>query len=312
MLSQGEGKGFEAWVEEAVSRKRLNEYEVEHHAAAGEDPAYAECFLETVEKPFRITVKKLPALRIHSDWECHCYVDGNSLDYPVWHKAHKSIDWDFIQEERAGRLHKSALKQMTTDDPDLVTLHLDADTLETIGVIEITLRRGGYSADGRKRKPVTSVETGIVHEKTKKFLYTIAGGDSHVDRVETTDYWTFRPYGDGELFYRFVFKYRAGPVLEKLGVKEPAQFNGSECNKSTQKAHFEKAKTRSQAIRVSPEPVARRDPVYIDLTIDEPSFQEQARLRWLEGRVRELAEDNERIRAGGKGIVTAVDLTDVD
>ncbi|WVF65815.1 hypothetical protein IAT40_000552 [Kwoniella sp. CBS 6097] len=292
MLSNGKGKGFEAWVESKDDRVRLNEYQVEHHPARDGKSAYTECFLETIDEPFRIKVTKLASLRIKSDWECSCLIDGKNLSYNIWFERHIAKRWKSVYQEENGQYYKCSLlfsPLSTTDDKSKVTI--DSSAWSTMGSIELVLKKGKYRPSYKLGLHVGSSAQGTADEKAKKFAYTVSTGERElVPNTAVTSY-TFTPSGSGEVFYRFVFKYRPRAVLVQTRIIDEPE--------PEEPARPRKRKHANESA-IALEGEEEEDDV-------KPSLAK--RLKYLEGRVQELNSENKRLRAGGSSANDSIDLT---
>ncbi|WVQ93454.1 hypothetical protein IAU59_000528 [Kwoniella sp. CBS 9459] len=169
MKSEGEGKGFEAWVESRDGRVRLNEYQVEHHPTRDGKSAYTECYLETIDDPIRIKVAKLPTLTLKTDWSCRCSIDGNDLSYSVWLAKFPTHRWKRIYQKDGNQHYICSLQFSplpTTDDATQVTIKPTA--WKDLGSIEITLQRGTWSPSRPHGLNVSDLTEGTADEKSKK------------------------------------------------------------------------------------------------------------------------------------------------
>ncbi|OCF31668.1 hypothetical protein I316_06673 [Kwoniella heveanensis BCC8398] len=247
MLSDGKGEGFEVGlhIDRLSAQDSLeigaeviftrHEYEVKHHPAEDGKSAYTECFLETIHEPIRIAVSKLPTLKINSDWQCRCLIDGHDLSYPVWLKNSPYDRWKSIYEQDGDQYYQCSLQFSpipTTDSVEQVTIKTTA--LENLGNIEISLERGWYIQSIPVGLTVSALTAGVADEKAKKravgvrlwcmlpyivlTLTICSAGDRTVVSNKTRTSYTFLPHTYGETYYRFIFKYRPRIVLQKAHI----------------------------------------------------------------------------------------------
>ncbi|WVQ93462.1 hypothetical protein IAU59_000536 [Kwoniella sp. CBS 9459] len=316
MLSHGKDAGFEAWVEGRDDKKRLNEYQIEHHPAENGDPAYTECFLETIDEPFRIVVDKLPQLRIKSDWDCTCRVDGINLRATVWPKKEPRYARDhIIQSQTKGGNIKSSFRfapLATTDDTAAVTLTSEA--LRAIGTIQIILRRGSYTYSGMGSwAGVAKLQPGIANEKSKKTTDHQAAASGNVRK------YSFSPYsGRGMSTYRFLFKYRPRAELVRTRVIDEPE--PEEVFAASQAGPSKKRKRISNTIDLTLS--GDEDEDELDVKVDvKPELEVDKDIKpniharrngYLEERVQELIAENKRLREAERAKASAVDLTSDD
>ncbi|WVF65837.1 hypothetical protein IAT40_000574 [Kwoniella sp. CBS 6097] len=303
MLSQGKDAGFEAWVEGRDDKKRLNEHQIQHHPAKNGRSAYAECFLETIDDPFRIVVEKLPPLRNKSGWECVRCVDGVDLKQPVWLKEADRIEKDTVyQSSTQAGIIQSALKFAAlpvSDDKTKITLN--AEALQKLGTIEIILERGTCTYAGKGAFDTAILQRGVADEKGRKFAY------SRPPKKKRK--YTFKAYrGNGPSSYRFLFKYRPRAELVRTRIiDEPDEPDDDEP-------------------KAGPSKKRKRISNTIDLTLseDEDELEVKPKLEpnedvkpniharrnnYLEERVQDLIAENKRLREANSANISAVDLT---
>ncbi|WVQ64955.1 uncharacterized protein L199_003125 [Kwoniella botswanensis] len=302
MLSVGNAIGFEAWVEERKDKIRLKEYQVTHHPAKGKESAYTECFLETVDQPFRIQISRLPNLKDHRDIRLSPYIDGNLLLAKAWLKDHKSCQWDHIvqkQEQGKRETIKSSLyftPLPTTDDRTKVTI--SPETLRTLGTIEIVLEVGSYKPTGYEARHTSKLDKkGTIHEKTKKLPYAISAVNGEQYELPRTMHYIFTPAAKGSKLYRFLFKYRPRPALVFLKViDEPAQ-----SHYVSRVSIKRKSSSVGEAIEV------------VDDQEGEPNPSLQAkRVKYLEEQVRRLSSQHSQSLEAARKNDEIIDITSAD
>ncbi|WVF65819.1 hypothetical protein IAT40_000556 [Kwoniella sp. CBS 6097] len=313
MLSEVTGKGFEAWIETKDNKKRLNEYRVKHHPAQDGKSAYTECFLETVDEPFRIKISKLPSIKWKRDWKCRCLIDG-----------HDEEDQYYTTELRFAPLP-------TTDDAAQVTL--DPKAWNTLGSIELALSRGRLVDAGDGGPVVATLTQGTANEKAKKFPYTVKTGDRQALCSSLHSMCRFYEAFPGDIYYRFLFKYRAQAVLVKLHIiDEPVlqqahqsspsvltaveQEEGSLADKAVSQMDAGSSVFRATAVkREKKRP--RLEGLIIDLSPDDEVYKAEKiaaakRMKFLEDQNRALRSENKRLRAGNTSVDEPIDLTSDD
>nr|XP_019012043.1 uncharacterized protein I206_02881 [Kwoniella pini CBS 10737]OCF50824.1 hypothetical protein I206_02881 [Kwoniella pini CBS 10737] len=178
MLAQNHAAGFEAWVEGLDDQKRLNEYQIEHHPATEDKSSYTECFLETIDEPFKIMVNKPVKHNRNTEFRSTTKVDGHVLESFVWLKGYLTLWWDEVLEQEGGKTYTSKLKfapTLTTDDPNQVTI--DKAALSTLGTIEIILEKGKFAPSRMGNAQTTKIQAGVAHEESKKFSYSVTTTD---------------------------------------------------------------------------------------------------------------------------------------
>ncbi|WWD05693.1 hypothetical protein V865_003774 [Kwoniella europaea PYCC6329] len=318
MLGESTGAAFEAWVGDKETGERLNEYQIEHHPAEDGQPAWSECFLETIDEPFQIKVVKTDLdsasgrgsrsshRQAKQGISCVCTIDGESLSYSIWFDDSKSHGWTSVYEkdEMDGKVYKASLNFAplpTTDEVDKITI--DDNKLKQLGVIEITIHKGYYMPAGPAGIKCSNIKVGTADEKAKKFSYTV--GTSNREEVRETDKvrtsYTFYPYHPLVKDYRFVFKYRPRAMLVHSGIINeppplPQRLSGPPRNNSKRKRNSE----HSEVTLISDDENEGRD-VKPDL--------ERKRVKYLEDQVKKLSSELNNLKKGGKSKVDAVDLT---
>ncbi|KAK8861604.1 hypothetical protein IAR55_002427 [Kwoniella newhampshirensis] len=302
MHSHGREAGFEAWVESRQGKKRL----VTQKPGTETDPPYAQCFLETIDEAFAITVNKSEARHPHSDWQLQIYVDGRRLENFAWLKPSKTLMCDSIHTERDGRTYQSELlftPLATTDDPTSVTL--DAEKGKELGSIVITLERGTMVPSGFHRIPVTNIEPLIGDEKAKKMAYTVKSRELQAVPDVVTPTCHFIPCRNGGIFYKFVFNYRPRAVLVRMGLIdepepeiEPAPASALVVIAPRRKRKILHVVDLSDEESEDGEQDARR-------RIEVKKEKKQKRIEYLE---EQLLKANERLRRQS-GASTPIDLT---
>ncbi|WRT65738.1 uncharacterized protein IL334_002686 [Kwoniella shivajii] len=237
MLSEGKAAGLEAWVEGMDSKNKLNEYQIRHHDAIGDEPPYTECFLETTDESFAIQVRKLHTFSDTTDLHSEAYIDGNPIGsgYGV-RIGVKHFKWDKLLIREDDQYHKINFKFCplpTTDDPLKVTI--DPTAIKRLGTIEITFWPGFCHHDGLHAEAVTKLTSGIAHEGLKKYLSTrnlsmtpdgLYRGANKIacEQPRVVGYRFSKLDKENSPSYRFVFKYRPRPVLVLMRIiDEPEQ-----------------------------------------------------------------------------------------
>ncbi|WVF65818.1 hypothetical protein IAT40_000555 [Kwoniella sp. CBS 6097] len=291
MIGLGNGEGFEAVVENKTTSESLNEHQIQHHPAQDGKSAYTECYLETIDEPFRIKISKLPTMDLVTDWHCRCTIDGHDLDYPIWYNSVPFHDWDKVYQDEGGQVYSSDLifaPLPTTDDKDEITF--DPLAWNTLGSIELVLRRGAFTPSAMAKPFVASLTQGTADEKAKKFAYTVGH--------------------PGETYYRFIFKYRPRAVLiqhhiiEEPEVKEPPpllrQRKRARTSVDTLQGQTKEDETDIDGDNSDDDESDESGDVKPDVT---------KRMRLLEEQVRNLRSENERLRAGDSSFDEPIDLT---
>ncbi|WVW80182.1 hypothetical protein I302_102159 [Kwoniella bestiolae CBS 10118] len=209
------------------------EHQISSYPSSEQDPARTECFLETIDQPYAICIKKLPDLAYKGDWRCHTFIDGFS---PL----------------------------LTTDEKENITLTLD--NLKDLATIVIKLTPGTWkpSPNVQRRKGV-ELNAKVGDEKAKnltdsKEVYAGPTPHSHFYSAQS------------EVFYQFTFDYRSRVKLKlKRVIEEPEEEDAiggklstdgpstpAESSNSSQKKVIPKAKF-ADAIDLSEDP-PRRSP----------------------------------------------------
>ncbi|WWC96914.1 hypothetical protein V866_003789 [Kwoniella sp. B9012] len=301
MLSEGKAVGFEAWVESKNDKIRLNEHQVTYHPQEGEGLAYSECFLETIDQPFRIKICRLPILKDRRDIQLKLYIDGNLLKTQAWQDHKPTCEWDRIilqQEQGTAQTVQSLLRftpHPSTDDPDEVTI--TSDDMQTLGTIEIIMKVGSYSpACYRSSTPSTMKDIGVVNEKERKLPYSTSATDCHKYEVKPSRHYKFTPASEGSKLYRFLFKYRPRPALILLGlIREPAR--SPSLPRASLKRKFSPVK----------------DAVHLeDHQESPPSSQQAKRIRYLEDQVQRLSSQQSQTLEAARKNDEIIDLTSID
>ncbi|WVQ64948.1 uncharacterized protein L199_003118 [Kwoniella botswanensis] len=315
MLGESTGAAFEAWVGDKATGERLNEYQIEHHPAEDGQPAWSECFLETIDEPFRIEVVKMGLdsasgrgsrsshRQAKQGISCVCTFDGESLSYSIWFDDSKSHGWSGVYEkdEMDGKVYKACLNFAplpTTDEVDKITI--DDNKLKQLGVIEIMIHKGYYMPAGPSGIKCTNIKVGTADEKAKK----TSNREEVYDTYKARTSYTFYPYHPLVKDYRFVFKYRPRAMLVHSGIiNEPPPpppltqwLSGPHRSNSKRKRNFE----HSEVTLISDDEIVGRD-VKPDL--------ERKRVKYLEDQVKKLSSELNNLKKGGKSKVDAVDLT---
>ncbi|WWC87920.1 uncharacterized protein L201_002820 [Kwoniella dendrophila CBS 6074] len=222
MHSQGICGGFEAWVESEDEQERLNEYQVLHIPADTEHPARSQCYLETIDKPYAICVKKSSCLSYKGDWSCDISIDGVCLvDIGVWCEAETEYRVEDVINSIDGKLHKSFLKfspQLTTDKPEEITLTTE-DT-QSLATIVISLTPGTWVRAGSEPCEPTALQAKVADEKAKKFAHTTSLVNPQELTCSVADAYSFEPSSNGESFYQFTFNYRSRVKLKMMNIIE--------------------------------------------------------------------------------------------
>ncbi|WWC60360.1 uncharacterized protein I303_102931 [Kwoniella dejecticola CBS 10117] len=321
MLAPNSEAGFEAWVGRKDSPERLSEYQITHHLSTHEQPAYSECYLETIDEPFEIRISKRHVARgnhvqkkfgknAHMGYRAECRVDGISLSYSCWKERYKDKCWNqVIERDEDGKSYSSSLKfapLQTTDDPDQVTI--DANKLQNLGLIEITLTRGYWVEqarnDARGQGKPKKWKNDVADEKMKK----------------TTDRREIENQGHRHSYnfvpstpvpeYKFVFKYRPRAALMIAGIiDEPPP-------PSPEPARKRQTKRKRGSLFIDPS-VEREDDddneddVDVDVDVKPKVKIEGKRVKYLEDQVRMLSSELHNVRNGAKGTSKGhpVDLT---
>ncbi|KAK6907391.1 hypothetical protein I203_101385 [Kwoniella mangroviensis CBS 8507] len=301
MLSEGKAVGFEAWVESKDDKIRLNEHQVTYHPPEGEGLAYSQCFLETIDQPFRIKLCRLPTLKDRRDIQLKLYIDGNLLKTQAWRDHRPTCEWDriiFQQEQGTAPTIKSLLRftpHPSTHDPDEVTI--TSDDMQTLGTIEIIMKAGSYSpACYRSATPSTMKKIGVVNEKERKLPYSTSATDCEKYEVKPSRHYKLRSAPEGGKLYRFLFKYRPRPALILLGlIHEQAK------SPSPPRASLKR--------KVSP----IKDAVYLeDHQESPPSSQQAKRIRYLEDQLQQLSSQRSQSLETASRNNEIIDLTSVD
>ncbi|WWC68600.1 uncharacterized protein I206_102530 [Kwoniella pini CBS 10737] len=207
MLAQNHAAGFEAWVEGLDDQKRLNEYQIEHHPATEDKSSYTECFLETIDEPFKIMVNKPVKHNRNTEFRSTTKVDGHVLESFVWLKGYLTLWWDEVLEQEGGKTYTSKLKfapTLTTDDPNQVTI--DKAALSTLGTIEIILEKGKFAPSRMGNAQTTKIQAGVAHEESKKFSYSVTTTDRKPYEPQESMHYSFKAEHVGKIFHRFIFK----------------------------------------------------------------------------------------------------------
>ncbi|WRT65739.1 uncharacterized protein IL334_002687 [Kwoniella shivajii] len=294
MLSDGDGAGFEAWVEGKNSKIRLNEHQVRHQAGNDGGPPYTECFLETNDEPFRIKIQKSPSTHGQSDYRCRAYVDGTLLGPSVWRSENESMGWDHIYQKSGGE-HFSVSLQFSPISDEVT---LDLSKMKSIGNIELVLEKGAFRFKRRGRDSITDLVNGTADEKSKKGTIPEKTEESQVD------YYTFIPSKRDKHFYRFVFKYRPRVVLVQTRIIDEPEIEDS----ATAPMIRPKRKRYSGVIDMvdtDEEKVKEEEEEEEDT---KPNIKAK-RIKYLEDQVRLLSSENKQLREGGSSIRDPVDLT---
>ncbi|WVF65838.1 hypothetical protein IAT40_000575 [Kwoniella sp. CBS 6097] len=315
MFSQGKEVGFEAWVEARDDKKRLNVYQMEHHPAKDGQPAYTECFLETIDEPFRIVIEKLPGFRNKLDWQCQCLVDGIDLEDDAWPKETDRVERDHVyhQPQDGSGVLKSSLKfapMQTSDDNEKITVSDEA--LTKYGTIEIILRRIIFTFVGTEEPAVTSLQQGIINEKCAK-----PTEDENVELYDVDSY-TFRyPRGKGKSSYRFLFKYRPRVELIRAKIIAATEADAGLLGPGPSKKRKRQRMWNPIDLTISSDEEERPGvDVYVK-SEQEFDFKEEdikphklaRRNKYLEERNSELLAEVKRLRGAKRGEGPAVDLT---
>ncbi|WVQ93456.1 hypothetical protein IAU59_000530 [Kwoniella sp. CBS 9459] len=298
MIGQGGGLGIEALVENRDTFQPLNEYQIQHYPAKNGEPSYTECFLETIDDPVRIKVKKLPTLVSKgTDRQCRCYVDGVYLNYPFLYSGAETLEWESVYEKEGGKYYECSLRFAplpTTDKLGDVTL--DDSVWKNIGKIELTLRKGKCHLGGDMELWVPTLTQGIADEKAKKFAYTVKTGDRTAVANTTRGFCDFTP--DGGIEHRFIFKYRPRVALVSAHIiDEPEE------ERPIPPARRKRSKTSVETLEGESGDGEEEGDV-------KPNVAK--RMRYLEERVRQLNSDVKRLRAGGSSAEDSIDLTQDD
>ncbi|WWC87921.1 uncharacterized protein L201_002821 [Kwoniella dendrophila CBS 6074] len=309
MLSEGETVGFEAWVEGRDDKIRLNEYQIQHHPAEDGEPAYTECFLETIDKPFRIMIKKLLSKHIKTDTQSIAYIDGNRLGQSVWHCGNEMRSYDKAYVVQSGKSHKVALVFAaldTTDNVDEVTI--SQSELKTLGTIKITLKSGAFYGKRRSYHETTEFVVGKADEKSKKFCMSVGA----TEPVEQTDLscnsYSFEPHKGKKLRrHNFIFKYRPRIALvQRRIIDEPEE------QTPLPESRPPKRKRASTVIDLVDSDVEGEISAVKEEEEEEEDIKPSTtakRVRYLEDQLKKLASENKRLRQGGSRDEDTIDLT---
>ncbi|WWC87918.1 uncharacterized protein L201_002818 [Kwoniella dendrophila CBS 6074] len=219
MLSQGNRKGFEIFIQSEEGENRLKEYKVQH--AKGKFPT-SQCFVEVIPAPFSIHAIKHDDLNItESDWRCVYHIDGQYIAEYALLRESDSNCVDEIYEEEDGELYGRNLQFIpakTTDEPK--NIHAGSKNLDHIGNIQITIFRGVYKEVSVDLYDESKIETCTLDEKQGKMAYTVGATERHLVEVPEVPSFTWTPSKAKNVnFYRFIFKYRTHVELVKLGLK---------------------------------------------------------------------------------------------
>ncbi|WVQ64945.1 uncharacterized protein L199_003115 [Kwoniella botswanensis] len=218
MFSKGSGEGFEAWVESKDKKERLIEHQVCHHLSSADQTPRTECFLETIDQPYIICIKKLPSLVYKGDWKCDIWVDGVHLQsHSIWHSFVEIDRVKEVLEHKGGQFHESSLKfspLLTTSDQENVTL--TQSDIKHLGTIIVQLTPSTWKLVGAGPPQGVKINPKVGDEKAKNLSLT----DS-------------RP---------FTFNYRSRVKLKLMRVIEEAE---NEDQENQQDEDIEKQKERT-------------------------------------------------------------------
>ncbi|OCF57876.1 hypothetical protein L486_03897 [Kwoniella mangroviensis CBS 10435] len=213
MFSKGSEEGFEAWVESKDKRERLIEHQECYHLSSADQSPRTECFLETIDQPYIICIKKLPNLAYKGDWKCDIWVDGSSLKF-------------------------SPL--LTTSDQEDVTL--TQSEIKRLGTIIIQLTPGTWKLVGAGPPQGIKINPKVGDEKAKKFAHTTSLTDSRPVHYTSSNLYRFLPTQPEKISYQFTFKYRSRVKLKLMRVIEEAE---DEDQEDQQDEDIEKQKERT-------------------------------------------------------------------
>ncbi|WVQ64946.1 uncharacterized protein L199_003116 [Kwoniella botswanensis] len=273
MLAQGQAVGLEAWVQGKDDRKRLNEYQVQHHPAKKGESSYTECFLETIDEAFVITLFKRDHPLASQDFRTSLFVDGSMIDQVAWLKTSSRLEWAEVWEKHEDKARRSSLKFAplpTTDDPAKVTI--DPLTMKELGSIEITLEPG-------------------------EFAYSVTSAESTVCEPPSVLHYAFTPGKNRKFTHRFLFRYRPRPVLVQMGIID-------EPEPSPPPPPPRPARKRKADV-VDIEATSEGDGEEGDV---KPDLNAK-RVKYLEEQVKLLADQLKRSRNGSRDEDEVVDLT---
>ncbi|WVQ78859.1 hypothetical protein IAT38_000950 [Cryptococcus sp. DSM 104549] len=206
MRSEGLYEGFEAWVEGKEDGIRLNEYEyqIRQHERSGTRGPHATCYLETIDKPFRVKVQKTAPFANSRDWNVIFKLDGVEMKGCAWQPFNTQSDLMFSPVP-------------TTDDANKISL--TGEDMKAVGIIEITFSYGVVTPGYVGEIAPAVVKTGVANEKAKKFAYSVKSTNAkRVVGPQTTQCSNFQPSPDGRNWFTFVFNYRSRHVLVKTHV----------------------------------------------------------------------------------------------
>ncbi|WVR03783.1 hypothetical protein IAU60_000778 [Kwoniella sp. DSM 27419] len=302
MRSEGKSKGFEAWVEGREDQRRLNEYQIQHREARGDDPAYTECYLETIDEPFAIVVRKTSKMNITSQWKASCHVDGIYLGQSYWSQTVSSRRWNDLAVTSDDGVKLATLRfgpMATTDDPSKVTLK--GEQLKRIGTIEIELRAGTWQHSGRGPAKGVSLKPGTAAEKAKKMGYNvIAVVQGPTSGNVNRDTYTFKP-ANSTAYHKFIFKYLPRVELLRIRIIEESP-KPQDSATTLQRSHKRKRPSSAYDLTSPDESGGANADVKPDLIAQ--------RIRYLEEQVRALSGENKRLRTTGpQAEDESIDLT---
>ncbi|OCF57875.1 hypothetical protein L486_03896 [Kwoniella mangroviensis CBS 10435] len=298
MLAQGPAVGVEAWVEGKDDKKRLNEHQVQHHPAKNGESSYTECFLETIDEAFVITLSKSDHRFDRHAFRSSLFIDGSVVKNTAWLKDSPSMEWDEVWEKEGNQMKKSYLKFAplpTTDDQTKVTI--DPLTMKSLGTIEITLERGKFRESGVQQVHTHQLKNGTIHEKGKKFAYSVTAADSTVCERPSMMHYTFTPDQNRKFTHRFIFRYRPRPVLVQMGIIDEPE--------PSPPPTPPRAARKRNADAIDIEAISEGEGEEGDV---KPDLNAK-RVKYLEEQVRLLADQLKRTRNGSKDKDDVVDLT---
>ncbi|WWD05696.1 hypothetical protein V865_003777 [Kwoniella europaea PYCC6329] len=305
MFSKGSGEGFEAWVERKDKKERLIEHQVCYHLSSADQSPRTECFLETVDQPYHICIKKLPSLVYKGDWKCDIWVDGVHLpSHSIWHSFVEINRVKDVLENKGGQFHESSLKfspLLTTSDRETVTL--TQSDIKHLGTIIIQLTPGTWKLVGAGPLQDVKINPKVGDEKAKNLSLT----DSRPVHYTSSNLYKFLPTQPKKISYQFTFNYRSRVKLKLMRVIEEAEDEDQEdqqdedIGKQKERSSIPTESSTSATKKMTPE---SRFADAIDLSDSPPRKIKKRKLKGiLLDEAMKLGEENDQTRMASESEV---------
>ncbi|WVQ78121.1 hypothetical protein IAT38_000202 [Cryptococcus sp. DSM 104549] len=150
---------------------------------------FSECYLETIDEPFDITLSRTGDLLTTCDINAFTDIDGQHIKSMSMADGRATAHFGtYKYADEEGRLVQSVLRFRplpTTDDPDEATV--TEAQVDRLGTVEVTFRMGErreFWVDGRggrgggMRRNSRALEVGVADERIKKMAYAVTTSDA--------------------------------------------------------------------------------------------------------------------------------------